>query len=122
MVELAPQQLDALFHALGDETRRLMLRDLAQGERTVGQLAEPFNMSLAAASKHVKALENAGLIQRQVQGRTHLCRINAGPLASAHEWLSFYQSFWNSRLDVLEQILRDEDAAKSNKKKKGDKK
>jgi len=121
MVELAPQQLDCIFHALGDETRRLMLRDLAQGERTVSQLAEPFNMSLAAASKHIKALENAGLIQRQVQGRTHLCRINPGPLASAHEWLSFYQTFWNSRLDVLEQILRNEDAEKS-RKKKGDKK
>ena len=110
MVELAPQQLDSIFHALGDGTRRLMLRDLAGGERTVSQLAEPYNMSLAAASKHIKALEHAGLIQREVRGRTHVCRINPGPLANAHEWLSFYEGFWNSRLDVLEQILRAEDA------------
>ncbi|CAN5523894.1 metalloregulator ArsR/SmtB family transcription factor [soil metagenome] len=110
MVELATQQLDSIFHALGDGTRRLMLRALVRGERTVSQLAEPFSMSLAAASKHIKALENAGLIMREVRGRTHVCRINPGPLASAYEWLSFYEGFWNSRLDVLEQLLRAEDA------------
>src|SRR5271156_2724540 len=102
MVELAPQSLDAVFHALGDSTRRRMLRELAGGERTVGQLAEPFAMSLAAASKHIKALENAGLIRREVRGLIHLCRLEPGPLASAHEWLSFYDRFWTDRLDVLE--------------------
>jgi hypothetical protein len=79
MVELQTPQLDSVFHALGDATRRRMLRDLAGGERTVGQLAEPFAMSLAAASKHIKALENAGLIRREVRGRTHLCRLEPGP-------------------------------------------
>ena len=79
--------LNAVFHALGDATRRQMLRELADGERTVGQLAEPFDMSLAAASKHIKALESAGLIRREVRGRTHLCRLDPGPLASANEWL-----------------------------------
>src|SRR5258706_5271768 len=111
MVELFPPQLDAVFHALGDPTRRQMLQALAGGERTVGQLAEPFVMSLAAASKHIKALESAGLIRREVRGRTHVCRLAPGPLASAHEWLSFYERFWTERLDVLDRLLR-EDAAR----------
>src|SRR6266705_2479514 len=117
MVELQPPQLDAIFHALGDATRRRMLRELAQGARTVGQLAAPFAISLAAASKHIKVLENAGMIRREVRGRTHLCRLDPGPLASAHEWLSFYERFWTTRLDVLEQLLRAEDASKSKKPK-----
>ena len=93
----------------GDE----MLRDLARGERTVSELAGPFAMSLAAASKHIKVLEHAGLIRREVRGRTHFCRLDPGPLASAHEWLGHYERFWTSRLDELEQMLRDEDAVKS---------
>lgn len=105
--------MDAVFHALGDATRRHMLRDLAAGEKTVSQLAEPFAMSLAAASKHIKTLENAGLIRREVRGRTHLCRLAPGPLASAHRWLSFYERFWTGRLDVLERLLREEDARKA---------
>jgi DNA-binding transcriptional ArsR family regulator len=112
--------MNAVFHALGDATRRHMLRELAGGERTVGQLAEPFSISLAAASKHIKALENAGLIHREVRGRTHLCRLEPGALASAHEWLSFYEHFWTSRLDVLERLLREEDARQSPTPKKGD--
>lgn len=113
MVELRTPQLDAVFHALGDATRRRMLRELAGGERTVGQLAEPFAISLAAASKHIKALENAGLIQREVRGRTHFCRLAPGPLASAHEWLSFYEKFWTERLDMLDRLLRSENTRKS---------
>jgi DNA-binding transcriptional ArsR family regulator len=113
MVELQTPQMNSIFHALGDATRRSMLRDLARGERTVSELAEPFAMSLAAASKHIKVLEHAGLIRREVRGRTHLCRLEAGPLASAHDWLGFYERFWTSRLDELERLLRDEDAAKS---------
>ncbi|WP_346908000.1 metalloregulator ArsR/SmtB family transcription factor [uncultured Roseibium sp.] len=106
MVELNTSQLDTVFHALGDATRRQMLRDLTHGERTVSQLAEPFDISLAAASKHIKALENAGLIRREVRGRTHYCRLDPGPLASADEWLGFYRQFWTGRLDALEHILR----------------
>ncbi|KAB0679096.1 ArsR/SmtB family transcription factor [Aureimonas leprariae] len=113
MVELQATPLDAVFHALGDPTRRQMLRELAGRERTVSQLAEPFAMSLAAASKHVKALEAAGLIRREVRGRTHLCRLDPGPLASAAEWLNFYERFWTGRLDALERILREEDAART---------
>lgn len=106
MVELQTRQLDAVFHALGDATRRRMLRELAKGERSVGQLAAPFEISLAAASKHIKALENAGLIRREVRGRTHLCRLEPGPLASANAWLDHYARFWTTHLDALEQVLR----------------
>ncbi len=109
MVELATPQLDNVFHALGDATRRRMLRELAGGERTVGQLAAPFAISLAAASKHIKSLENAGLIRREVRGRTHLCSLEPGPLAGAHEWLGHYERFWTGRLDALERLLREED-------------
>ena len=105
MVELQTPRLDAIFHALGDATRRRMLAELAEGERTVGQLAQPFEISLAAASKHIKALEGAGLIRREVRGRSHICRLDPGPLASAHEWLGVYERFWSQRLDVLERLL-----------------
>jgi DNA-binding transcriptional ArsR family regulator len=110
MVEQDTSRLDAVFHALGDATRRRMLRDLAGGERSVGQLAEPFAISLAAASKHIKALEGAGLIRREIRGRTHLCRLEPGPLASAQRWLAFYERFWTGRLDELERLLTDEDS------------
>jgi DNA-binding transcriptional ArsR family regulator len=112
--------MNSVFHALGDATRRQMLRELSLGERTVGQLAEPFSISLAAASKHIKALENAGLIRREVRGRTHLCRLDPGPLASAHEWLGFYERFWTGHLDILERLLRKEDKPGSPTPKKGD--
>jgi len=101
-----PSALNAVFHALGDATRRQMLRNLAGGERTVSELAEPFAMSLAAASKHIKTLESAGLVHREVRGRTHVCRLEPAPLASANQWLRFYETFWNSRLDALETLLR----------------
>ncbi|WP_274630229.1 ArsR/SmtB family transcription factor [Arvimicrobium flavum] len=120
MVELQTPQLNAVFHALGDATRRRMLRELAGGERTVGALAEPFAISLAAASKHIKVLESAGLIRREVRGRMHLCRLEPGPLASAHEWLGFYERFWSGRLDVLESLLRKEDERQRTTPKKGD--
>ena len=113
MVELQTQRLDAIFHALGDPTRRQILRALSGGERTVSQLADPFSMSLAAASKHIKALETAGLIRREVRGRTHFCHLEPGPLASAHDWLSFYESFWTLSLDRLEQLLLEDSESKS---------
>jgi DNA-binding transcriptional ArsR family regulator len=118
MVEHQTSKLDTVFHALGDATRRQMLAHLAAGERTVSQLAEPFDMSLAAASKHIKALEAAGLVKRDVRGRTHVCTLNPGPLANAHQWLAFYEIFWTSRLDALEALLKADDAAKSTTKSK----
>lgn len=99
--------MDSVFHALGDATRRRMLRDLSKGERTVGQLAEPFEISLAAASKHIRTLENAGLIRREVRGRTHVCRLDPRPLEQAHGWLGFYRQFWSERLDALDELLSD---------------
>lgn len=113
MVELQTSRMDSVFHALGDATRRRMLRDLARGERTVSQLAEPFSMSLAAASKHIKTLENAGLIRREVRGRTHLCRLDPEPLARAHDWLGFYERFWTESFDRLAELLREEDDRKA---------
>lgn len=111
MVEFHESQLDAVFHALGDPTRRQMLHRLAQGEQTVGQLAEPLSMSLAAASKHIKALESAGLITREVLGRIHVCHLNAAPLRAADEWLRYYEGFWAVRLDRLAALLRQDGTA-----------
>ena len=111
MVEHDSHTLDRIFHTLGDATRRAMLGDLAAGERTVGELAAPFAMSLAAASKHIKVLEAAGLIRRDVRGRTHVCSLDPLPLMSADQWLGVYRRFWTGRLDTLEQLLRAEDAA-----------
>jgi DNA-binding transcriptional ArsR family regulator len=124
MVELQTPQMNSVFHALGDATRRQMLHDLASGERSVSELASPFAMSLAAASKHIRVLEDAGLLRREVRGRTHLCRLDPAPLASAHEWLGFYERFWTSRLDVLEQLLREDVAGSKMRKsssRRGDK-
>jgi DNA-binding transcriptional ArsR family regulator len=112
MVQHHTHSLDTVFHALADPTRRAMLRRLADGERGIGDLAAPFDMSFAGASKHVRILERAGLVRREVRGRTHVCTLEAAPLAEADQWLSFYQRFWTERLDALEAILRDEDAAK----------
>jgi DNA-binding transcriptional ArsR family regulator len=96
------EQLDAVFHALADPTRRAMVRTLAERDQTVGELAAPHPISLAAASKHVKVLERAGLVRRTVQGRRHVCRLEPRPLAAATEHLRFYERFWNARLDALE--------------------
>ena len=113
--------MNSIFHALGDGTRRQMLRDLASGERTVSELAKPFAMSLAAASKHIRVLEGAGLNRREVRGRMHVCRLEPGPLASAHEWLGFYERFWTDRLDILDRLLREDDARTATRKtRKGD--
>ena len=106
MVEQLPEPLDAVFQALADPTRRAMLRRLAEQELSVGELAAPFAMSFAGASKHVKALERAGLVRRTVKGRRHLCRLEPAPLAAADDWLGFYRRFWDGRLDMLEQALR----------------
>ena len=113
MVESETPDLNTVFHALGDPTRRQMLLQLRAGERTVSDLAAPFMMSLAAASKHIRTLESAGLIRREVRGRTHWCRLDPGPLATAHEWLGIYERFWTDRLDVLERLLRAENARES---------
>jgi DNA-binding transcriptional ArsR family regulator len=113
MVERENHPMDAIFHALSDETRRRMLRDLAAGERTVSELAEPHPMSLAAASKHIKVLEKAGLLRREIRWRTHVCHLEAAPLRRAHDEIAFYEQYWTRRLDALERLLREEDAQDS---------
>jgi DNA-binding transcriptional ArsR family regulator len=105
MVEQSPAALDRVFGALSDPTRRAMLRRLAGGARTVGELAEPFDMSFAAAAKHVKVLQQAGLLSRTIEGRSHRCRIEAAPLVAADRWLAYYERFWSMRLDDLERAL-----------------
>lgn len=109
MVEQLTSPLDLVFQALTDATRRAMLRSLTEGERNIGELAAPFDMSLAAASKHVKVLERAGLVRRVVRGRTHICQLEPGPLAAADAWLRFYEQFWANRLDALDALLKAED-------------
>jgi DNA-binding transcriptional ArsR family regulator len=104
----ADDALDGVFRALGDPTRRAMLRLLAAGERTIGELAAPFAMTFAGASKHVKVLEGAGLVRRSVRGRTHVCRLEAAPLAAADAWLRHYAAFWDDSIDALEAQLRKE--------------
>ncbi len=98
--------LDGVFHALSDPTRRAMVSALASGEHKIGDLAAPFDMSFAAVSKHVRVLEAAGLVRRRIDGRAHLCALDAAPLAAANDWLSRYERFWCARLDTLEALLR----------------
>jgi DNA-binding transcriptional ArsR family regulator len=105
MVEFDSPRLDTVFHALGDPTRRGMLARLALGETSIGELAEPFDMSFAGASKHVKVLEDAGLVARRKQGRTHVITLEAGPLAEAERWLRQWEKFWTVRLGRLEALI-----------------
>ena len=99
-------EMDEVFHALASQARRDMLGRLAAGPLTVGQLAAPLAMSLAAAAKHVQVLERAGLLHRTIDGRRHICRLEPGPLASAQAWLAFYEPFWTERLDALDDMFR----------------
>ena len=92
-----------------------MLGHLAERELTIGELATPFRMSFAGASKHVRVLEGAGLVKRRVRGRTHLCRLDAARLAEANAWLRRYEHFWSAGLDALEALLLEEDRAKARK-------
>jgi DNA-binding transcriptional ArsR family regulator len=102
------ERLDDTFHALADPTRRAMLLALGKGERSIGELAEPFDMSLWGAAKHVRVLEAAGLVSCRKVGRTQLCSIQPGPLAQAQRWLRQWERLWSSRLDRLEQLIRED--------------
>lgn len=109
-------RLDAVFHALSDPTRRAMLGQLAERELSIGELATPYSMSFAGASKHVRVLERAGLVTRMIRGRTHLCRLQAQRLAEADAWLKRYERFWSDRLDALDALLREDDRKKAEEK------
>jgi DNA-binding transcriptional ArsR family regulator len=99
--------LNGIFAALADPTRRAILEHLAQGEARVTEVAEPFSMSLNAVSKHIKTLEDVGLVRRRVQGRDHYLIFNSTPLDDADGWLQRARSFWNSQLDAMESVLRE---------------
>ena len=104
--------LDDVFHALSDPTRRAIVGRLARGECSIGELVEPGRMSFVAVSKHVRTLERAGLIRREVQGRRHVCRLDADALGEAWRWLGVYERYWNERLDALEALIEDERASR----------
>jgi len=108
-----------VFHALAHDARRDMLRRLADRELTVGELAEPLEMSLPAVSKHLKVLEGAGLVDRERQGRDHVIRFRGEPLRLVSQWVHEYERFWLERLDRLEQYFREK---REKDKEKGKKK
>ena len=99
--------LNITFAALADPTRRAILARLASGEASVTELAEPFEMSLPAISKHLKVLERAGLIARGREAQWRPCRLAAGPLKDASDWLDHYRRFWDETFDRLEDYLRE---------------
>jgi DNA-binding transcriptional ArsR family regulator len=105
---MVEQRLDTTFQALADPTRRGMLASLALGDKSIGELAEPYRMTFAGAAKHVKVLEGAGLVARRKAGRRQICSLNAGPLAEAEQWLRQWEKFWSVRLDRLEAALERE--------------
>jgi len=95
-------ELDQVFSALADPTRRAILRALTRCPATINEIAQPFPVSLNAISKHVMVLERAGLVHREIKGREHHCWVNPRPLRGANEWLEHYREFWEQRLDALE--------------------
>jgi DNA-binding transcriptional ArsR family regulator len=94
-------RLDAVFHALGDRTRRALLARLAKRPAIITELAKPFSMSLPAVSRHIRVLEHAGLVTRAVDGRVHQCSLSAKPFKTAECWLADYRQFWDETLDSL---------------------
>jgi DNA-binding transcriptional ArsR family regulator len=114
MVYYQPRALDSTFAALSDATRRGILARLAQGEASVSDLAAPYEMSLPAVSKHLRVLERAKLVERRKDGRVHRCRLIAGPMKGAAQWIEKYRQFWERQFDSLAQYLensqKEEDA------------
>ncbi len=110
------QQLDQVFFALSDGTRRGILARLAQGSTTIGELAAPYEISKPAISKHMKILESAGLIERTITGRQHQCTLTTSGLKTAEDWLNFHREFWESRFDALSDLLQKEEFKYGSKK------
>ncbi len=105
MGEYQSNQLDGVFNALCDPTRRAILARLTDTDARVTEIAADFPISLNSISKHIRMLERAGLVTRSVQGRDHVLSLNAGPLADATEWLEHYRRFWDDRLAALEKFV-----------------
>ena len=102
-------QLDRVFQALSDTTRRSILRNLVKGERSVSDIAKPFDLTFAAVSKHLKVLEAADLIDRRKQGSFQMIRLNPKNLKTADQWLRFYEQFWSVRMDALKTLLEEKE-------------
>jgi DNA-binding transcriptional ArsR family regulator len=107
MVEHQAADLDAAYGALSSEARRAIIRSLLAGERRVTDVAFPFDMTLAAVSKHVRVLEEAGFVRRRVEGRTHWLSLDPAPLAAAGGWIAATRSFWEGRIEALDTMLTD---------------
>lgn len=99
------ERLDAVFHALADSTRRSMLRRLADGPHSISELAAPHAMTFAAVSKHLRVMERAGLVRREVQGRRHVCRLEPTAMQQAEDWIARQRAIWEGRLDRLDAYL-----------------
>ncbi len=113
MVDSRKYDLDLIFQALSDPSRRAMLRSISEREKGVTEVAKPFkNMSLAAASKHIKVLERAKLIHRRKEGSFLYLSLNAEAIRTAEKWMEYYQKFWNSKLDNLKILMEGEEDAK----------
>ncbi|MBI3451342.1 MAG: winged helix-turn-helix transcriptional regulator [Rhodospirillales bacterium] len=106
MVKYLPSHLDSTFAALADPTRRAILARLTLGEASVGEIAEPFAMSLPAVSKHLKVLETAGLLKRERDGRVLRCRLDAAPIAGIASWIEDFRRFWHGQFDRLDEFLK----------------
>ncbi|HEY8434748.1 MAG TPA: metalloregulator ArsR/SmtB family transcription factor [Sphingomicrobium sp.] len=102
---MVENRLDVTFRALADPTRRGMLANLALGDKSVGELGEPFRMTFAGASKHVKVLETAGLVERRKAGRKQICTLRPEPLREAEDWLRQWEKFWSVHLDGLQALV-----------------
>lgn len=110
MVNKSQDTLNQIFSALSDPTRRAIIARLAQGEASVGELAEPFAMSPPAISKHLRVLDGAGLLKRRVEGRNHHLSLNPEALRPASQWLAVYEHFWDKSFDALAALVEaDED-------------
>ncbi|MFC6837840.1 ArsR/SmtB family transcription factor [Halomarina ordinaria] len=111
MVEQQPDDLDldAIFHALAHPVRRGLLEQLANDSKSVSELADPYDVSLAAVSKHLRVLEDAGLLDVEADGRVRRCHLDAAPLSEAFGWLTRYRVLWDDRLTALADHLEDED-------------
>ncbi len=106
------EKLSVTFSAISDSTRRSILAQLSQGEKTVNSVAQSFDMSLPAVSKHIRVLEKAGLVNRRREGVTHHLSLNAEPLKNASEWFEYYKQFWSRQFDQLEVFLNKLDVSK----------
>ena len=107
-MQQANSNLDQVFFALSDCTRRAILSRLAEGSTTIGELGRPFAMSSPAISRHMKILEKAGLIERRITGRQHHCILATDALKTAEDWINFHREFWEGRLDALDDLLKNQ--------------